>query len=219
MIKRRDEHRKLIQEAKEDRLQSEQIIKLIGEGKWTDFGDIRSSAYSRYVEALNDPTFTVQHSHPIIKQLIERLGPNGFPIKVTKKSKKKEGGVKDDREYHAFEQHQRQLKSKSESEKKTAPKDTAKTKKTAPKDTAKKKTRNQHLHLHLSTQMIVLLRLLPPKMPQMILSPLPTNHLLMWFTSLRKILGVLSLTMFHISTWSKRLVVTILHSLLENKIL
>eukprot|EP00956_Cyclotella_meneghiniana_P032619 scaffold90387_cov25-Cyclotella_meneghiniana.AAC.2 len=137
MIKRRDEHRKLMQEAKEDRLQFDQMMKLIGEGKWTDFGDFRSSAYSRYVEALNEPTFTLQRSHPIIKQLIERLGPNGFPIKVRKKSKKKEGGVKDDREYYAFEQHQRQLKSKSGSEKKTAPKDTAKTKKTAPKDTAK----------------------------------------------------------------------------------
>ena len=62
------------------------------------------------------------------------------PSRSQKKSKKKEGGVKDDREYHAFEQHQRQLKSKSESEKKTAPKDTAKTKKTAPKDTAKTNT-------------------------------------------------------------------------------
>eukprot|EP00956_Cyclotella_meneghiniana_P028260 scaffold65189_cov41-Cyclotella_meneghiniana.AAC.2 len=115
MIKRRDEHRKLIQEAKEDRLELDQIMNLIGEGKWTEFGDFRSSAYSRYVEALNEPTFTIQHSHPIIKQLIERLGPNGFPIKVTKvtkKSKKKEGGVKDDREYHAFEQNQRQLKLK-----------------------------------------------------------------------------------------------------------
>eukprot|EP00956_Cyclotella_meneghiniana_P036022 scaffold120352_cov48-Cyclotella_meneghiniana.AAC.2 len=140
MIKRRDEHRKLIQEAKEDRLELDEIMKLIKEEKWKDFGDFRSSAYSRYVEALNDPTFTVQHSHPIIKQLIERLGPNGFPTKAPKKSKKKEGGVKDDWEYHAFEQNQRLLKSQSESEKKTAPKDPAKTKKPAPKDNAKANT-------------------------------------------------------------------------------
>ena len=56
------------------------VIKRIKEGRWHDLADIRSRAYSWYVEALNCPTFTISTVCPIMCELKQRIGLDGFPI-------------------------------------------------------------------------------------------------------------------------------------------